>query len=216
MITMSRMVEAGTIGGVGLKITSVKGSGMPICPYLMMNCCSSPTKQRTERRARITGQAADCQRDQRVEQEALPHHVRQADRRRSQHAAQGCQPDAQGKDLGKDAPHVDAERFDHFPVLHAGADDHPQPGALEQQPHGDQDHDPTTGMRISLKTRMRPSIRIMVEQWYCHQSARDVAGQPSPVAANSSGRGMVNSGRPHTARTISMPMALSPSVSISW
>ena len=33
-ITIKRMVEAGTIGGVGLKTTSVKGIGMPIgCLY---------------------------------------------------------------------------------------------------------------------------------------------------------------------------------------
>src|SRR5512134_4143124 len=34
MITISNTVEAGTRGGVGLKIISVNGMGMPICPYL--------------------------------------------------------------------------------------------------------------------------------------------------------------------------------------
>ena len=61
MMTISRMVEAGTIGGDGLKIISVKGMGMPICPYLIMNCCNKPNQQGTERRTRITGQSADRQ-----------------------------------------------------------------------------------------------------------------------------------------------------------
>ena len=44
---------------------------------------------------------------------------------------------------------------------------------------------------------------------------KEAAGQPSPVPLKSAGLGIVNSGRPHTARTTSMPMALNPSVNIS-
>ena len=43
MITINNTVDAGTSGGVGLKIISVNGMAMPICPYLMMNCWMRPT-----------------------------------------------------------------------------------------------------------------------------------------------------------------------------
>ena len=56
-----------------------------------------------------------------------------------EHAGQPGRRAAEREDAGERAAHVDAERGDHVPVLHAGADDQAGAGTGEQQPQRQQE-----------------------------------------------------------------------------
>ena len=79
---------------------------------------------------------------------AMP--IRGGHQRRRQHAAECGKPAADAEHARANELHVDAERVRHVGVLRGGADQQPEPRALEELPDRHGDHDAGAGQEQAI------------------------------------------------------------------
>ena len=116
--------------------------------YTEPNCSASPISRAPRAAAGDRAHAADDDHHQRREQEAdvLPRRERLEGP--AHYPGKARQPRPEGEDGDEDELDADPARGQHVAVVHAGADRHPDPGAVEQPPHhhpddhrGGEDHE---------------------------------------------------------------------------